>query len=404
MRHLDSTSPHRPRSPRRPVTESTRLGVAALTLAFLACHSRPSDTTSAASGGRGGAPGQGGASSSSGGQGGAASGPAGSTGAGGTSSSSAASTGSSGTGGGPSGVALFEAKNPWNTPVENDPPSTSSKAVIGWLASNGGFGLGKVQIDFSIHVLEADEATPKLAFTKTGDFFSPDCDFVPFPVPKGGALEGETGYPCASDGDCHLIVVHRGEKKLYEMWRANFVDGTFFGGCAAVWDLAKSYPPSLRGEQCTSADAGGFPIASMVFSADEVFAGSIDHAVRFILPNARIRKGVYARPATHATEACQGGPDAPPYGVRFRLRKDFPLGALPSDGARVVAKALQKYGMILSDGGNVALTATNDTYTVHKWTEVGVDAHSLGALDVEDFEVVGLDATIPYTADCVRNP
>jgi len=253
-------------------------------------------------------------------------------------------------------------------------------------------------------VLEADENTPKRTFKKTGDFFTPDCDDVPFPVPAKGALEGEDAYECKSDGDCHLLVVHKQEKKLYEMWRANVSGGDFFGGCAAVWDLTKNYPPSLRGEQCTSADAGGFPIAAMVFSADEVFAGSIDHAIRFILPNARIRKGAYTHPATHATGACQGGPDAPPYGVRFRLRKDYPLASLPSDGARVIAKALQKYGMILSDGGNVALTATSDRFTEHTWAEVGVDAQSLAELLVGDFEVVGLEQTIPYTADCVRTP
>lgn len=77
-----------------------------------------------------------------------------------------------------------------------------------------GFGLGKLQIDFSIHVLEADASTPKIPFMKTGDFFAPDCNFVPFPMPSGGALEGESGYVCTNDGDCHLIVVQKRAKKL----------------------------------------------------------------------------------------------------------------------------------------------------------------------------------------------
>jgi serine/threonine-protein kinase len=195
--------------------------------------------------------------------------------------------------------ALFEQPHPWTEAVDGEPPSAASKTILDWLATNGGFGLGKLQIDFSIHVLEADASTPKRTFVKTSDFFEPDCDFVPFPMPSGGALEGESGYACTSDGDCHLIVVHKQERRLYELWRANVSNGTFYGGCAAVWDLTRAYPTTLRGEQCTSADVGGFPIAAMLFSADEVFAGSIDHAIRFILPNARIRKGVYVRPAAH---------------------------------------------------------------------------------------------------------
>jgi serine/threonine-protein kinase len=298
---------------------------------------------------------------------------------------------------------LFEAANPWNTDVSTLPKSASSDSIMQALAAAGGWGTGTLRIDFSIEVLEANASTPFRTFTPTGDFYSPDCDHVPFPIPPGGALEGENGYECTSDGDCHLIVVHRPSKTLYEMWRANIVGSTFRGGCAAVWDLTRAYPTTLRGDQCTSADAGGFPIAAMLFSADEVARGEIDHAIRFILPNSRMRAGVYVRPASHA-----GGPSGsgnlPPYGVRFRLRADYPLASLPSEGARVIARALQRYGMILSDGGNIALTAQSDRFTTHSWDEVGVDTRSLAAIQVSDMEVVGMGTPIALTYDCVRNP
>ncbi|APR82384.1 Hypothetical protein A7982_07733 [Minicystis rosea] len=261
-----------------------------------------------------------------------------------------------------------------------------------------------MRIDFAINVLHADATTPMKSFTKTGDFYSPDCDQVPFPVPANGALENEQGYQCTGDGDCHLIVVHHPTNKLYEMWRANISGSTFYGGCAVVWNLLKAYPPSLRGEGCTSADAGGFPIAAMLPTADEVAAGDIPHAIRFILPNNRIRGGnVYVRPGTHTTAATSGGANAPPYGVRFRLRADYPVTSLASAGARVVAKAMQKYGMVLSDGGNIALTFANDKFTTHKWSEVGIGATSLQALKVTDFEVVDTGGTISPNG-CSRNP
>jgi hypothetical protein len=155
-------------------------------------------------------------------------------------------------------------------------------------------------------------------------------------------------------------VVDRAAGRLYEVYQAT-VDGSgrVEGLCAVAWKLATTYPADLRGDQCTSADAAGLPIAPLLFSADEIAAGSIDHAIRFILPNARMRAGVFVRPATHGG-APSGPASAVPYGVRLRLRADFPLSTLPSAGARVVARALQRYGMILADGGNVALTARDD--------------------------------------------
>lgn len=171
----------------------------------------------------------------------------------------------------------------------------------------------------------------------------------------------------------------------------------------AVWNLnAPTYPTNLRGTDCTSADAGGFPITAMLFNADEVASGSIDHALRFILPNSRIARRVYVAPGTHSTGATSGPANAPPYGVRFRLRADYPLNTL-SPGAQVIAKALQTYGMLLADGGTIALTGQSDILTANKWNDVGVDEHSLDDLKAQDFEVVDMGDKVTYTGDCVRN-
>ena len=296
---------------------------------------------------------------------------------------------------------LFSAPQPWTKDVSSLAKSESSDEIIGWLDDHGGWGTSPMRIEFGIKLLEADDSTPFQSFTPTEEFYSPDCENLPFPVPEGGTLEDESGYECTTDGDCHLLVHHKPTNKLYEMWRANITSRGFFGGCAVVWDLNKSYNRG-RGRGCTSADAGGFPVSAMVFTADEVAKGSIDHAIRFILPNNRIRKGVYVWPATHASDALKGGPSAPPYGVRFRLRRDYPLEDLPSEGARVIARAMQRYGMILSDGGRVPLTAMNDQFTTHKWSEVGVDEHSMAAINVSDMEVVDLGEPIKLD-DCERN-
>lgn len=302
----------------------------------------------------------------------------------------------------PPPVGWFSQVMPWDEPVDHLAPHARSAAMIAALAERGGWGnSNRFQIDFSITVLAAGAATPRVAFEPNGDFYEGDCDHVPVPVPPGGALEGEDGYACQSDGDCHLIV--RTPDTLYEMWRAHIDDAGFSGGCLAVWDLRRSWPESLRGEGCTSADAAGLPIAPLLFSADEVAAGEIGHAIRFILPNSRISHRQYVRPATHATGAASARSDGMPYGVRLRLRADYPVHTLPGDGARVVARALKRFGMILADGGQIALTAASDRDAAARWAEL-LGPRDLAALTVEDFEVVDMGALYDWTGDCERNP
>jgi hypothetical protein len=255
-------------------------------------------------------------------------------------------------------------------------------------------------------VLTADDTAPMLPFTPARGFYEPDCDLMPVPVPANGALENEPGYTCFDQGDCHLIVHHLPTNRLYEMWHADLTNGFFTGGCLAVWDLTRVYGSGGRGHNCTSADAAGFPIAPLLFTPEEVASGEIPHAIRFILPNDRIRRGVYVSPATHATDSISGGDDTPPYGARFRLRADYPVQALPA-GPQVVARALQRYGMFLADGGRKALTGRSDRFSTIKWN--GSDGlllseSDLAPLKVTDFEMVEGGPRIPYGGDCVREP
>jgi hypothetical protein len=285
--------------------------------------------------------------------------------------------------------------------------SAQSDKAIAALKSRGGFGNGGVfQIDFSIDVLAATASTPKRDFTPRtrangfeDEFYTPDCDQLPVPVPDGGNLEGESGYACQSDGDCHLIVWSEPEQKLYEMWRADISGSRFVGGCLAVWDTSRALPTEGRGLQCSSADAAGFPIAPLLFNADEVAAGAIEHAIRFIVPNDRTRRG-FVPPATHGTNT-SGPADAPYYGFHLRLRRDYPLDRLPNEGARVVARALQRYGMYHADGGNIALTAQSDRHTQRKWQGT-LGPRDLSLLKIDDFELIDHGPMIPLTYDCVR--
>ena len=340
---------------------------------------------------------------------------------GGSGDAGGANNGSSGaTNGGPAGgptlsgapvsaAALFTQPHAWTRDVTALPASARSPAIIGALNTLGGWGAGSMRIDFSISLLFADAGTPRRSITAAPGgycFGGPDCDTVPLqmPIPANGNTEGSNNYLCdTANNDCHVLVVETSSKKLYELYNATETGTAFTALGAFVWDLTKQYPDSLRGDQCTSADAAGLPMSALLATSDEVANGEIPHALRFILPNARMKKQVYVRPATHAGGPSSVNADAPPYGVRFRLKANFdetPFNA----SERIVLRAMKKYGMILSDGGNIALTFADDRLSANKWARLGIDSGSFSSVAVSDFEVVDLGAEIALTFNCVRNP
>jgi hypothetical protein len=224
------------------------------------------------------------------------------------------------------------------------------------------------------------------------------------PIPVNGNTEGSSNYVCdRAKNDCHILVVETGERKLYELYNATQSGDAFVALGAFVWDLDKQYPDTLRGEQCTSADAAGLPIAALLPTADQVASGDIGHALRFILPNGHMKAETYVHPATHAGSPSSSEANAPAYGVRVRLRADFDETAY-SKGGKVVLQAMKKYGMILSDGGEIAVTFADDKYSTAKWADLGVESHTFASLKVADFEVVELGDEIARTNDCKRNP
>jgi hypothetical protein len=229
------------------------------------------------------------------------------------------------------------------------------------------------------------------------------------PVPTNGNIEGSTNFVCDTSyktngqGDCHFLVVETTQQKLYELYNSTQTGGAFTALGAFVWDLTKAYPDNERGEQCTSADAAGFPIAGLLPTADEVASGAVRHAMRFILPNARMKKAVYVHPASHAGSPGSTNASAPPYGVRLRLIASF--DETPFDaGEKVILHAMKTYGMLLSDGGTIPLTFADDRTTTAKWAGQGITAQSFAAITPNDFEVVDLGADVAVTNNCVRNP
>lgn len=330
----------------------------------------------------------------------------------------------------------FPAGSVWHQSIAGADVHPQSGAMLDRLQTLGGWGNGnRMQIDFSFHVQhvppgEDPPRYPVVPHAGYDDYYSPDCEAPgsTMPVPAGAAFEGQSGLQCDNDcsddecEDCHLIVVE--DALVYELYNGNFDGAQLDALCLAVWDTRVVYPPEGRGEHCTSADAAGFPIAALLPNADGVAAaaaqadGDLGHAIRFILPNARMASDaslgssdgkLYVRPASHA-----GGPNGPadtvPYGVRLRLRADFDMAGYNA-AARAILRTMQRYGLVLADGGNIALTFESDRFTDTSWDDLGItpqifwngSAGNRTPLAVGDFDVIDTGPRIAETYDCVRS-
>lgn len=309
----------------------------------------------------------------------------------------------------------------WNRNISQAPLDANSVSMISTLQNLGGWGNGdRFQIDFSMHVIHAPGGSPTTLLTPASDYYSPDCESADtlnlpqpiFPLPSGGAIEGSSNYICnTATDDCHLLVVQG--TTLYESYLSNHLTSGLQSTCALRWDLTKVYPPEGRGEHCTSADAAGFPIAPLLFNADEIAAvlsvpnSDLGHAIRFILPNNRIAASKYVHPATHGIIGTTGSSASVPYGVHLRLKQSFNMSHYNA-AAQIILRTMQRYGIVHADGGNIALTAEDDLLTTNKWsdTHIAIDSHTFSsgnpAVQVTDFEVVEAGAQRTVTYNCTR--
>ena len=151
----------------------------------------------------------------------------------------------------------------------------------------------------------------------------------------------------AADGDRHVLVVDRARCILYELYRAFFVSSRrrhWNADSGVSWNLRSN---GLRRDGYTSADAAGLAVFPGLVRRDEVQRGRIDHAIRVTFESTR---DAWIHPASHCAGDTSNA-NAPPMGLRLRLRSGYGLGRF-SGAAKVIARALKRYGFIVADNGS----------------------------------------------------
>lgn len=200
-----------------------------------------------------------------------------------------------------------------------------------------------------------------------------ESDRGPYPIPRNAPIEGGA----RADGDRHVLVVDRDRCRLYELFDARPRDGgtRWTAGSGAIFDLRSN---KLRPAGWTSADAAGLPILPGLARYPDVAKGSIDHALRFTAERTR---RAYVYPARHyASDDSDAA--LPPMGLRVRLKANVSLNGLGRQ-AKVIARALKRYGALLADNGSPWFFSGAPD---RRWDND--DLHTLDRITGSDFEVV----------------
>jgi hypothetical protein len=247
------------------------------------------------------------------------------------------------------GCRVFPSDNPWNRRVDAEPLRADSAAIIAAIQSSGGTRLHpdfgeNAEYGIPYVVVGTQQPAVPIDYQAYGD----ESDPGPFPIPLDAPVEGGGG----ATGDRHVLVLRSSTCELFELYRAFPGGGGWQADSGARFDLTSN---GLRPLGWTSADAAGLPILPGLVRYEEVASGSIEHAIRVTF--SRTQNG-YVLPATHAASS-RSDPTLPPMGLRLRLTSAFDVTALPGQ-ARVIATAMQRYGLIVADSQVTAPSTVGD--------------------------------------------
>jgi len=234
------------------------------------------------------------------------------------------------------GCQVFPSDNAWNEDISNLPVDPKSDTYINSIgvASHLHPDFGEDQtygIPFT--VVDSAQAKVPITFTAYGD----ESDAGPYPIPETAAIE--------AGSDNHVLVLNKSSCILYELYNAvnHPHDAGWSADSGAIWDFSTN---ALRPAGWTSADAAGLPILPGLVRYHEVKTKHIKHAIRFTAP---ATQNGWIHPATH--QAGSANPDLPPMGLRVRLKASYDISSFTGQ-AKVIAKAMKKYGLILADNGS----------------------------------------------------
>jgi hypothetical protein len=326
------------------------------------------------------------------------------------------------------GQYLFPSNNPWNQNISNAPVATNSASIISAIG-----GSTKIHPDWGTDS-PTNGASPLYGIpynvvhgnstAKVNviiDTYPGESDLVPAPIPTNAVIEGDwqngpntngPGYNSGQRGDSHLLVWDEDNNVAYEFYgaarppdtnlisEASHTDGKWHAAQETVWNYNTN---EFRTLGYTSADAAGLSILAGLARPDEGLPvsqggqGAINHALRMTLPGSIVSEQ-YIYPASHIVSESGNLP----LGSRLRLKNNSTVNTLIAGmepESQIVARAMQKYGLILADVGSAmfvtgasgSVNATNGLSLVWNMDDI---LGGLRELVASNFDVVNLTPAV----------
>lgn len=258
-----------------------------------------------------------------------------------------------------SAQAYFSPTSFWNTPLgKNAAIDSRSPAWVTHMQEKVDTYLpwiNTTQYGVPLYTVPASQPRTWVWIEKYNDSYQGD--FLSVPIPENAQASNDT--------DHHLAIWQPSTDTYWEFW--NFYkapDGWHAQAGARILKASTSngIVPNLTGAPFPSpygATATGLPLIGGMITPSELQNRRINHVVQIAIPNP-LHEWWYTWPAQRSDGTSLDACDVPE-GARFRLPANLNISALGlSPVADTIARAVQKYGMVVQDKGGAVTFATQD--------------------------------------------
>jgi hypothetical protein len=251
----------------------------------------------------------------------------------------------------------FSATGPWCYKLPAATPiDPSSAAIIANIQSDitNNYGDWNLNTDtYSTPIYTATATTPKetWGFTDCQHKGSLPASFAPAlqNVPTAAGMLPSMGT------DSEITIYDPSADEDWEFWVATDTGGQW----SACWGGTIEHVSTDPGifPSGTGATAAGLPLLGYVIRIAELQAGLIAHAINVEL--VRTQATSFSWPANR-TDGNTADPTILMEGQRMRLDPTFDVSTLPNAAERTIAKAMQDYGILLTDTSGAVVSQLED--------------------------------------------
>jgi len=251
---------------------------------------------------------------------------------------------------------LYSADSVWNTPISASAPTDPfSKAMVAEVVAEvGASGWSIATMDWTNTIYYADASTPRYDIPVTNSAWA-GRKLLNVPIP--------TGAVPSPDSDSGMVVIDTSTGCEYDLGRLQKqADGSWL-----MW-WGNGLPTNGTGiyPYAEAPSASGFASAAGTIRPHELQRGLIDHALAFTVKATKAGGRVLPATGSDGRSTLAG---AIPEGARLQLDPNLDLDALGlAPHEKVIARALQVYGMFLVDtGGAMAIRVQNGNSTDYQY-------------------------------------